>query len=121
MPFRASRSDLVALKWDTDGIAADFILPGDDAHLLRVSFALQCIIRLVDEFPLSTEEDDSPVEGRVSENFAYRVEGAAFYRLQSNTWKEVHGPITHYQFVTGWACMDVLSAATPLFVVVQRS
>ncbi len=56
----------------------------------------------------TTEENDTPNEGLVSEHFAYWLEGAAFARLQSSTWKEVSGPVTHYQFVTGWACMDVL-------------
>jgi hypothetical protein len=32
----------------------------------------------------------------------------------------VSAPVTHYQFVTGWACMDVLSAAPPVFAVVRR-
>ena len=70
--------------------------------------------------PLSTEEDDSPNEGLVSEHFAYRLEGAAFARLQSAAWKGVNAPVTHYQFVTGWACLDVLRSATPAFSVVRR-
>jgi len=70
--------------------------------------------------PLSTEYDDTPNEGLISEHFAYRLEGAAFARLQSGAWKEVNAPVTHYQFVTGWACLDVLTAATPAFAVVRR-
>lgn len=70
--------------------------------------------------PLSTEENDTPNEGLVSEHFAYWLEGAAFARLQSSAWKEVNAPVTHYQFVTGWACLDVLTAATPAFAVVRR-
>ncbi len=67
----------------TNGIAADFVLPDDDTRLLRVSFERQCIIRVLDEMPLSTEQDDTPNEGLVSGYFAYRLEGAAFARLQS--------------------------------------
>lgn len=85
MPLQASGSDLVAFEWTTSGITADFLLPDDDAHLLRVPFGQPCIIRLLDEMPLSTEEDDTPNDGLVSEHFAYRVEGAAFVRLQSST------------------------------------
>jgi hypothetical protein len=118
VPLQASLSDLADFKWDKGHVIADFILPHDDAHLLRVSFDKPCIIRLLDEMPLSTEEDDTPNQGLVSEHFAYRLEGAAFARLQSWAWKEVTGPVTHYQFITGWTCMDVLSAATPSFVVV---
>jgi hypothetical protein len=109
----------VSFEWSTNGITAEFILPDDDAHLLRVSFDKPCIVRILDEMPLSTEEDDTPNEGLVSEHFAYRLEGAAFARLQSSAWK-VSAPVTHYRFVTGCACMDVLTAATPVFVVVRR-
>jgi len=120
VPLQAGRSDLSAIKWATNGITADFILPDDDTSLLRVSFNKPCIVRLLDEMPLSTEDDDTPAEGRVPEHFAYLVEGSAFARLQSEAWKEVCGPVRHYQFVTGWGCMDVLSAALPSFSIEQR-
>jgi hypothetical protein len=120
VPLQASRSDLVSFNWSVNGITADFILPDDDAHLLRISFDRPCIIRILDEMPLSTEKDDTQNEGLVSEHFAYRLEGAAFARLQSSAWKLVNTPVTHYQFVTGWACLDVLTAATPAFAVVRR-
>ena len=119
VPFQASRSDLAALKWETNGIAADFLLPGED-YLLRVSFDRQCIIRILDEMPLSTEEDDTPSEGLMPEHFAYLLEGAAFARLQSRAWKEVNTPVKHYQFITGWACLDVLTSANPVFFTVRR-
>jgi hypothetical protein len=121
VPLRASRSDLAALKWDAKGVVADFILPDDDAHLLRVSFDRQCIVRVLDEMPLSTENDDTPNEGLVSEHFAYRLEGAAFARLQSDAWKVACGPVMHFRLVTGWGCMDVLTAANPSFAIVQKS
>ena len=95
-------------------------MPDDEDHLLRVSFNRQCIIRIFDEMPLSTEEADTPNERLVAENFAYRLEGAAFARIQSSAWKEVNSPVTHYQFVTGWACLDVLTAAAPEFAIVPR-
>jgi hypothetical protein len=119
VPLQASRSDLVAFEWATNGITADFILPDDNAHLLRVSFDKQCIVRLLDEMALSTETDDTPNEGLVQEHFAYRLEGAAFARLQSKAW--MFGLyLKHYQFVTGMACMDVLSVAAPMFTLVAR-
>jgi hypothetical protein len=110
VPLQVSRSDLVSFEWSTNGITADFILPDDDAHLLRVSFDKRCIVRILDEMPLSTEQNDTPNEGLVSEHFAYWLEGAAFASLQSSAWKEVSAPVTHYQLVTGWACLDVLTA-----------
>jgi hypothetical protein len=119
VPLQASRSDLVAFTWSTNGVVADFILPDDTAHVLRISFNKQCIVRLLDEMALSTEHDDTPNEGLVSEHFAYRLEGAAFARTQSKAW--MFGlPLTHYQFVTGMACMDVLSPAVPTFTQVRR-
>jgi len=121
VPIKASISDLVGFRWSTKGISADFIIPGDDAHLLRVAFDQQCIVRLLDEMPLSTEDDDGPIEGLVSENFAYIVEGAIFSRTQSDAWKAAFPTATHYRFVTGWACMDVLSSAAPSFKLVTRS
>jgi len=118
--IKAVASDLLAFRWDANGIVADFILPDDDGHALRVSFDRCCIVRLLDEMPLSIEEDDTPNEGLVPNHFAYRLEGARFARTQSDAWKEIVGPVTHYQFVTGMACMDVLSGATPSFLVVPR-
>ncbi|QNA86901.1 hypothetical protein G4G27_09705 [Sphingomonas sp. So64.6b] len=82
-----------------------------------MTFDRECIVRIVDEFPLSTE--DTLVEGLVSEHFSYRVEGAAFARAQSKPWKETNSAV-HYQFVTGSACLDVLSGGTPTFEVVAR-
>lgn len=119
--IKASLSDLVAFRWETGGIVADFVLPGNDEHILRVSFDRQCIVRLLDEMPLSTEVDHRLNIGLVAEHFAYTVRGADFERIQSSTWKEVSGKPEHYQFVTGWACMDVLSTAKPSFAVVAKS
>lgn len=119
--LKASASDLLRLQWQTNGIAADFILPDDDTRALRVSFDRPCIVRLLDEMPLSTEDDDTPKLGLVPEHFAYRLEGARFSRTQSEAWKKMSGPVAHFQFVTGWGCMDVLSGGSPAFAVVARS
>jgi hypothetical protein len=118
--IKASLSDLATFQWDTNGIVADFILPGDDAHVLRVSFDRQCIVRLLDEMPLSTEVDHRLNEGLVPDHFAYIVRGAEFARIQSSSWKEISGEPEHYQFVTGWACMDVISSDKPSFAVVPK-
>ncbi len=119
--LRAVASDLLAFEWKDNGIVADFILPDESASALRVSFYHPCIVRLSDEMAISTEEDDTPNEGLVSNNFAYRLEGARFSRSQSEVWKDAFGPVTHYQFVTGSACLDVLSGGAPSFSVVSRT
>ncbi|CAX17162.1 protein of unknown function (plasmid) [Methylorubrum extorquens DM4] len=85
-----------------------------------MSFDRPCIVRLLDEMSLSTEDDDAPSEGLIPENFAYRVEGAQFARIQSDAWKEIYKPVSHYLFVTGWGCMDVLSGGVPVFLLVDR-
>ncbi|WP_447755784.1 hypothetical protein [Sphingopyxis fribergensis] len=118
--LKAVASDLVGFQWDTNGVVADFILPDQPERLLRVSFDLSCVVRILDEMALSTEEDDTPEEGRVPDHFAYEVTESRFSRLQSGLWKEVNSPVAHYQFVTGWACVDVLTRATPQFSVVER-
>lgn len=120
VPLRASESDLVSFQWSKNSTTADFILPDYENCVLRVSFNKQCIVRILDEMPLSTEENDKPNDGLVSDHFAYHLMEAAFYRIQSDAWKQSSGPVTHYRFVTGWACMDVLTAATPEFSVVRR-
>lgn len=118
--IKAVASDLLAFQWKDNGIVADFVLPDDDLHALRVSFDAPCIVRLLDELALSTEEDDTPNEGLVPNHFAYRLEGARFAHTQSEAWKEMIVPVAHYQFVTGMACMDVLSSAAPSFSIVLR-
>ena len=119
--LKASASDLLRLHWESNEIAADFILPDDDTRVLRVSFDRPCIVRVLDEMPLSTEEDDTPNVGLVPEHFGYRLKGARFARMQSEAWKEINGPVNHYQFVTGWGCMDVLSGGSPTFELIDRS
>jgi len=115
LSFKVSVSDLIAFHWDTNGIQADFVVPDDEGHLLRVTFNRQCIVRILDEMALSTETDDTPSEGLVPEHFAYRVYDAVFLRLQSEAWKCTQENLTHYRFITGWACLDVLSSAYPSF------
>ena len=119
--IRASPYDLLTLQWQTNGISADFILRDDDAHILRVLFGRPCIVRILDEMSLSTEEDETPDEGLVNYHFAYRLKGSRFALMQSEMWKETMGPVSHYRFITGWACVDVLSGGAPSFSVVARA
>ena len=78
-------------------------------------------MRLLDEMPLSTEDDIGPNEGLISENFAYSVQGTAFLRAQSEAWKLTCKPATHYRFITGWTCLDVLSQVVPTFTMIARA
>ncbi|MEC4590835.1 hypothetical protein VPG91_07540 [Nitrospirillum amazonense] len=118
--FKANNSDLVNFHWETNRIWADFRLPGYEGSVIRVTFDNQCIVRIIDEMPLSTESDPADWEGLIPDHFAYLVEGAAFMQMQSITWKEITGA-RHYQFCTGWACLDVISAAEPTFEVLSSA
>ena len=117
----ASQSDMVAFSWSPNGIFADFIIPADPASALRVTFSKQCIVRLLDEMPISTEDDNGPRRGFIEEEFAYRVEDSAFAVAQSDAWTHVFAPVSHWRFITGWTCMDVLSGGSPSFSVIPRS
>jgi hypothetical protein len=115
-PIKASLSDISDFAWSTVGVRADFLIPEDDRYVLRVVFDQQCIVRLLDEMALSTETENGQIEGLVPDHFAYRLHDAVFARTQSEAWKlTMRQPISHYRFVTGWICLDVLSAAAPAF------
>ncbi len=111
--------NLLRVDWQPNGLSADFDLAERDTEALRVSFDSQTIVRLLDEMPLSTEKGPDEREGLVQNHFAYRLEGAPFARMQSEAWREVAGPIQHFQFVTGWGCMDVLCREGPVFSIVK--
>ena len=117
--IKASLSDLLDFHWGVAAVRASFLM-ADPNKALEISFDGQCIVRLVDEMALSTEEDDSPNEGLVSDHFAYGVEGALFYRVQSEAFKTVYKNCAHYRFITGWTCLDIVTSAEPHFKVIQR-
>jgi hypothetical protein len=117
--FDCSQSDLLTIHWNANRLSADFILPKVEGHALRVHFDGATIVRLLDEMPLSTEQQPTKNEGLISRHFAYRVEDSTFANTQSEVWKEIHQPVCHYEFVTGWGCMDVLSGVEPSFEVVK--
>ena len=117
---QASRSDVLDFRWDKDRrITADFLIPGDDEHVLRLIFDRVEVVRLLDEMPISTEADTANL-GLVSENLAYEVAGSTFWAQQSEALKLSLPGLTHYRFITGWTCMDVLSLAKPAFTVIPN-
>lgn len=54
----------------------------------------------------------------IPHHFAYRVEVSLFAESQPAIWREVLGPLTHYRFITGGGCVDVLSSGETDFTVV---
>ena len=116
LAFDCVRSDLLSFDWQQR--AADFSIPDNEEHILRVTFNADVIARLLDEMPLSIETDPSTNDGLVPHHFAYRVEGAPFGESQPRVWRDVLGPLKHFQFVTGWGCLEVLTKGEPEFAVI---
>lgn len=115
--FRSSSSDLHRLSLQRRKLEADFRIPGETPNCIRVTFEDVDVIRVLDETPLSTEEDPDADEGLVSDHFAYTVRGSLFWNSQSEILTSYDG-LQHYRFITGWGCLDVLSKREPCFSVV---
>lgn len=116
--IKTSLSDLVSLVLKDGALTADFVIPGDDRHALRVQFERVEITRTLDEMPLSTEDEDTPNEGLLAEHFAYLVDGSRFWSQQSWAFKVGNAKARHFRFITGWTCLDVIASGQPKLSVV---
>lgn len=119
--IRSSMSDLLECHWRDRSLIADFIIPGEETQVLQVRFGRVEIVRILDEMPLSTEEQATQNQGLVPDHFAYSVEGALFWQSQSWALKLSIPRMRHYCFITGWTCIDVLSQDEPAFHVIAKS
>lgn len=116
--INAVLSYLTLLRWQRESIIADFWIPGDEGHRLRVRFESVHVIRVLDEMWISTEEPQEPQVGHVENHFAYRIESSRFWESQSEPMRSTYTDARHYLFVTGSACLDVISSVQPeIFVV----
>jgi hypothetical protein len=113
-----AEDDIVTL-WEPSYFHAEFRLLSSDRENLRISFNAETIVRILDEMPLSTETDPLEWSGLVPGHFAYVVTGDKLPMGQSEAWVSLNSP-THYRFLTGWGCMDVLSRNPPSFSRVDR-
>jgi hypothetical protein len=111
----ADHADLRGFDWRTK--TAEFSIWNDN-RIVEVSFPDSVIVRMLDEFPLGTEDGLEDREGLVPHHFAYRVEGDPFLNAQSETWRDVFGPVQHYRFITGAGCLDVVANGVPHFTIV---
>lgn len=119
----ADCADLLSFDWRTS--TAKFIFyeretrtslgPEWDQILVATFDAAEVIVRMLDEFPLSTESDPKDWEGLVPHHFAYLVEGDPFFTAQSSAWRSQAPDLKHYRFMTGSGCLDVITSATPRF------
>lgn len=114
----ANHADLVSFDWQLN--VATFSIVGDDRRL-EVSFpnSRSVIVRMLDEFPLSTESEPTEWAGLISHHFAYRVKGDAFLEAQSEAWRSMERSLKHYRFMTGAGCLDVLTSGEPHFRLVE--
>jgi hypothetical protein len=99
-------------------LSAHFSLPsGDD--LLQLHFDDVDVVRVLDEVLLNTEEFGVEKVGLKHRHFAYRVENSRFFLSQSEFYRDLFREAVHYRFITGGACLDVLTRATPSFALVR--
>jgi hypothetical protein len=117
LKFPSSASHLHRLSWEEGKLEADFRIPGETPEYIRVTFEDVDVIRVLDEMPLSTEEDAK--DGLVPDHFAYIVQDSLFWNSQSEVLTS-YAKLQHYRFITGWGCLDVLSRHEPLFSAVNR-
>ena len=104
--------ELLSFNWEEK--IATFGLPGE--RILRILFPGDVIVRMLDEFALSTEDRPSERHGLVGHHFAYRVSGDPFVESQSSVWRETYpGGPAHYRLITGGGCLDVLCHCEPEF------
>ncbi len=99
-------------------LTAYFSLPfGDD--LLKVHFSDADIVRVQDELLLSIEEYGIEVSGLKPRHFAYRIENSRLFLSQSEFYRDLDREAVHYRFVTGGACLDVLTRFEPVFALAR--
>lgn len=113
----ADKAGLVSYEWQ-DRVAS--FATNDGEFVVRVLFRNGAVLRLLDDFPLSTEEGRAECLGLVPHHFAYRVEGDPFFAAQSEIWREVAGPMQHYRLMTGAGCLDAIASEAPLFEIVRQ-
>lgn len=108
---------LVEVSWRHNLLIADFVIH-EENHWLRVQFGDVEIFRVLDEMPLSTEEDWESGAGWIEGHCAYRVEDAHFWLSQSEAFRLSFAACHHYQFLTSDMCLDVIASNAPKFLLV---
>ena len=111
---------LADVRWRLNGLLVRWVLPRE--RTLFVRFTTQTIIRIMDEFPMGEELDHIDKSQLFPDGeafgFAFEVTGGAFPDAQPKLFGLGLPPLKHYQFLTGSACMDILTLRPPRFRVV---
>lgn len=117
LALKATETNLAHLDFTLrrPNLRTEYTVPGDDGLRLVVTFDKVETFRVLDEMAISVE---APLDdGLVPYHVAYRVEDGVFWRQQSETFRAVHRELTHYQFITDDACLDVLSYGPPAMTI----
>lgn len=113
----ADNGDLVSFDWQRQ--IAVFAKDGDSRRFEICFPGKSVLVRMLDEFPLSTESRSEDWVGLIPHHFAYSVEGDAFFEAQSDAWRTVEPNLKHYRFMTGAGCLDVITCGEPHFRLVD--
>ncbi|MGV2126121.1 hypothetical protein ACQZ4R_23975 [Agrobacterium vitis] len=95
-------------------LSAYFSVSGQDKHL-RVFFTHVDMFRVIDEMHRPLEEQGMEIVGHFSNHFAYKVQGSPFWAAQREVFEVSLPESTHYLFVTGGDCVDVITREEPRF------
>ncbi|TDW25978.1 hypothetical protein EV128_116151 [Rhizobium azibense] len=118
MPYivPASLSVLDSMKWKLEKMFVDFTF-GEQGAVLRVSFSQVVNFRLLDKFPVASE-DEGPVEGIKRDHLLYRVEDTGYLALNRDL-SDSGMKLEHFRFLTPAACVDVIAGSQPTFNVLR--
>ncbi len=97
-----SCNDCLNLFWELDGA---------DKPILLIEFDKALVARVLDETWNSTETDSGRWKG-IDGSFARVIEGSE-YPTSPDLLKTIHPNATHYAFVTGDDCVDVIALDPP--------
>jgi hypothetical protein len=111
--FDTLLSGIHSIDWAPLASTLEFYIPESD-NVLKIAVNGMAVIRVLDEFHVSTEDIPEDRHGMVPCHFAYEVSGHVLKDVQSVYLRE-NG--THYQFITGSGCADVISEQPPSFTV----
>lgn len=114
-PAGATSIDLDRLEMNcprSKELRAYFSIAGE-SRLLRVFFPHVEIFRVIDEMHRPLEEQRMEKVGYVSNHFAYKIQGSPFWATQREVFEVVFPGSTHYLFVTGGDCLDVITREEP--------
>ncbi|MBP1848524.1 hypothetical protein J2046_006820 [Rhizobium petrolearium] len=109
--FSALDLELARSLWTPAQSFVEYICAKTRSNL-RIAFQKIEIMRIVDDLPLLDLEDEQ-TSGILQHHFGYVVSDAAFWRANERTIERSVNPMTHYRFITGNSCVDIISSASP--------